>query len=315
VEDGFESQWAINDSIISMKNAQELSGKVILSTTSKKVSGNALTGVDNGHIFQMEDGKTISSLNLSPSNMPQFQNMIELWNQQYDRSASTYAANTGEAPTAGTPYSQTALLNQVANSPFEFRREEYGIWLNEILNDWILPFLKKRITKAHYLLAEFDDRELAIIDESLAEYEAKQILKEKLMQGELMSGEEYVQAKEAVISAFSTLGKKRGFDIPKGYLDVEGKITANITGELKNKQAMLASMDNILKTIISTFNPNTGEYGALKDPVLSQIFGSIVEMSGIPISFSQMRTPNAGTVSPADLSAISPAQPVPAPTA
>jgi hypothetical protein len=244
--------------------------------------------------------------------MPQFETMINLWNSQYDRASSTYNANTGEAPTANTPYSQTALLNQVANSPFEFRREEYGIWLNEILNDWVLPFLKKRMLKPHYLLAEFDDRELAIIDESIAEYEAKQVMKNKLLtEGKGLSLEEYVQTKQAVLQAYSTLGKKRGIDIPKGYLDVEGKITANITGELKNKQAILASLDNILKTIVSTFNPNTGEYSALKDPVLSQIFGTIVEMAGVPISFSQMKSPTVSTPAGQDLSAIAPITPVP----
>jgi hypothetical protein len=309
VEDGFESQWAINDAMISIKNAMELSGKVVLATTSKKVSGNALTGIDNGHIFQMGVGETVTSLNLAPSALPQFQNTIDLWNQQYDRVASTFNANIGEAPTAGTPYSQTALLNQVANSPFEYRREEFGIWLNEILNDWIMPFLKKRILKKHYLQAEFDDRELSVIDESLAEYETKQILKKNLLEGKVLSGAEYQEAKDAIKTTLGSLGNKRGFDIPKGYLDVEGKLTANITGELKNKQATLASLDNILKTIISTFNPNTGEYMALKDPTLSQIFGTIVEMSGVPISFSQMKPAQASStpqLNAPDLSAVSP---------
>jgi hypothetical protein len=309
VEDGFESQWSINDSIISMKNAMELSGKVVLATTSKKVSGNAITGIDNGHIFQMGAGETITSLNLSASSLPQFQNIIELWNQQYDRTASTFNANIGEAPTAGTPYSQTALLNQVANSPFEFRREEYGIWLNGILNDWILPYVKKRISKKHYLLAEFDDAELAIIDDSIAEFEAKKAIKEKLLAGEVMTAQEYVETKDAIKRAFSTLGKKRELKIPKGFLDVEGNLTANITGELKNKQAILASLDNILKTIISTFNPNTGQYSALEDPQLSKLFGTIVEMAGIPISFSQIKPANVQTPKALDLSAITPVTP------
>src|SRR3990167_10956484 len=67
VESGFEAQWAINDTMISMRNAMELAGKVILSTTSKKVSGNAITDVPSGHIFELEDNKTIDSLNLLPS--------------------------------------------------------------------------------------------------------------------------------------------------------------------------------------------------------------------------------------------------------
>ena len=168
VEDGFQAQVWTNDSIISMKNALDLSGKIVLYTDSQKVSGNILTDVDSGHIFEIERGTSVAPINLSATALPQIQNMVELWKQQYNNVASTYDANTGESPTAGTPYSQTALLNQVANTPFEYRREEWGIFLNEILNDWILPFLKKRITKEHYLVSEFSNEDLDKIDEAIA---------------------------------------------------------------------------------------------------------------------------------------------------
>lgn len=307
VEDGFESQVWVNDAMISMKNAMELSGKVILATDSQKVSGNAITGVDNGHIFELEQGRSITSLNLQASSLPQFQNIIELWNQQYDRVASTFDANTGEAPTAGTPYSQTALLNQVANSPFEYRREEWGIFLNEILNDWILPFLKKKIKKEHYLTSEFDGDDLDIIDESIANYESNKELFKMVMNDQEVNPQMQQDLIAGIRAELSKGGKKREVKIPEGYLDVEGKITANITGELKNKAAILTSLDSLFKTVVSTFNPNTGQYAALQDPTLSKLFGSIVEMSGVPLSSSQLATkPTQAAPATPDLSAIQP---------
>lgn len=292
-EDGFESQVWQNDAIISFKNVMNISGKVMLSTDSQKVSGNAITGVDNGHIFQLEQGRSITSLNLSPTNMPAFEKAIELWDSQYNRAASTYDANTGEAPTAGTPYSQTALLNQVANSPFEFRREEWGIFLNEVLNDWVLPHLKKKIKKEGVIVAEFDESELEIIDEAFAEYQGRQYFKDRLLQGVLPEQSEIDSLKEDTKMLLSKTGKKREIEVPEGFLDVEGKITANITGELKNKQAILQSLDNIFRTISSTYNPATGTYAALEDPTLSKIFNYIVETAGIPISSVQLRQPKS----------------------
>lgn len=295
VEDGFESQVWQNDAMISMKNAMELSGKVVLSTDSNKVSGNAITGVDNGHIFQLEPGRSLTSLNLSASSLPQFQNIIELWDSQYNKVASTFDANTGEAPTAGTPYSQTALLNQVANSPFEYRREEYGIFLNEILNKWILPEVKKRLKKAHTLIADYDDDELDIIDETIANQKTNEVMFQKMLDMDITDPKSApTQEMQATMTndiknQLKKSGKKREVTIPEGFLDIEGNITANITGELKNKGAILQSMDSIFKTVISTFNPQTGQYGALQDPTLSKLFGQIVEMSGIPISSTQFR--------------------------
>lgn len=295
VEDGFEAQVWQNDAMISMKNAMELSGKVVLGTDSSKISGNVITGVDNGHIFQFEPGRTLTSLNLSASSLPQFQNIIDLWSQQYDRSASTFDSNTGEAPTAGTPYSQTALLNQVANSPFEYRREEWGIFLNEILNEWILPEVKKRIMKEHTIVADYDDDELDMIDEAIANTHVNNIMFDKMMEFDIEKPEtaptpqDQIDMTGAVRSSLSKHGKKREVEIPAKFLDVDGNLSCNITGELKNKAVILQSMDSIFKTVISTFNPNTGQYGALQDPVLSKLFGQIVEMSGIPLSSTQFK--------------------------
>lgn len=292
-EEGFEAQTWTNDSMIMMRNVMDLAGKVVLSTNSKKVSGNVLTGVKNGHIFELEDGKSITPINLSPSALPQLENMINLWDSQYNRASSTYDANTGEAPTAGTPYSQTALLNQVANSPFEYRREEMGIFQNEILNEWILPELKKRIVKNHNLVADYSDEELDIIDEAVATFEGKNKMIEALLNPNMspLTPEQDMMNRESVKTSLKKHGGKREIAIPEKFLDVNGKITANVTGELKNKQAVLQSLDGIMKTIVSTFNPQTGTYAALEDPVLSKIFGSIVEMAGLPISFAQLKSP------------------------
>lgn len=312
VEDGFQSQVWVNDAMIAMKNAMDLSGKVVLSTTSKRVTGNAITDVENGHIFELEDGKTITSLNLLPSAFPQFNTLIDLWNIQYDKTSSTYNANTGEAPTAGTPYSQTALLNQVANSPFEYQREIWGIFLNECLNEWILPELKKRISKKHYLVSEFSKEELDVIDNAIIAKDSRKMIKDRLLQGIATTPSELSTFQSGLQQGLAKFGSKREIDIPEGWLDIDGKITANITGELKNKQAILASLDSLFKTVAATFNPNTGKYGALEDPVLSQIFGRIVEIAGVGVSFPMLKrtsgeasAPTQPTATP-DLTAITP---------
>jgi hypothetical protein len=39
-----------------------------------------------------------------------------------------------------------------------------------------------------------------------------------------------------------------------------------------------------MRTVVSTYNPNTGEFGALTDPTLSRLFNQMVEMAGTGIS-------------------------------
>lgn len=294
VEDGFQAQVWTNDTMISLRNAMDISTKIVGITDSQKISGNSITGVDNGHIWQLEPGRMLDFKALGSINIPQFQTALDLWDSQYNKVASTFDANTGEAPTAGTPYSQTALLNQVANSPFEFRREEYGIFVNEILNDWIYPEVMKDCVKSDWIMAEFDNEELDLIDESIANFTANNMIHEKNLNGSptdpIATPEFQAEITNNVKNQLKKFGKKREIKFPKGYLDVKGRLTANITGELKNKGALLASLDGLFKTVVSTFNPNTGTYAALQDPILSKMFGQIVEMSGVPFSAGQLRS-------------------------
>lgn len=321
VEDGFESQVWVNDAMISIKNAMELSGKVVLATDSQKVSGNAITGVDNGHIFQLEPGRVINSLNLSASNLPQFQNIIALWNDQYDKASSTFqGANTGEAPPSGTPLGQVQLLNQVANSPFEYQREVWGIFVNELLNDWILPHLKKRILKGHTLVAEFDEDELKMIDEAIGNRETRKMYKDALLSGQVPTPDDVAAVQNSVTSELGKFGNKREISVPPKFLDIDGRITANITGELKNKQAILQSLDKIFQTVANSYNPQTGTFAVLDDPRLSRIFGTIIEMSGVPLSISQLKgskapVPTATSLAPASPTPVPTAAPAPAPIA
>lgn len=307
VESGFQSQMWTNDSMITMKNAMELYSKLLIYTDSNKVNGNAVTGMDHGHIIHLEKQASIGVMNMGASKMPELQNVVSLWDTQYSKISSTYDANTGEAPTAGTPYSQTALLNQVANSPFEYQREVWGIFLNEILNDWILPHLKKRIKKAHYLVSEFSEDELALIDEAIQNKEGNEIKKQRLLEGEIPTEEEMAGVEAGVTKALGSLGTKREIEIPDGFLDVDGKITANITGELRNKQAILQSLAQIGRDIMATFNPNTGTYAAMEDPFLRNLYGSIIDMSGVPMTSAQLKS---APVQQQDLSAVASEQPV-----
>jgi hypothetical protein len=46
----------------------------------------------------------------------------------------------------------------------------------------------------------------------------------------------------------------------------------------------MQSLNEIMKTIQASFNPNTGEYEMLVNPELSKIFRELVELSGSGLS-------------------------------
>lgn len=294
IEDSEEAQVWTNDAVINESIAMALAGRVGIKTNSKKLGNNVLAH-DHGKIYELGQNEDINAFNLAPSALGQYQNQIEKWNKQATDVTSSYDAATGETPPSGTPLGTTQLLNSVASKPFDYKREEWGIHLTKIFDKWILPYLIKKITKEHILVSEFTPDELELIDESFAVYNSNTALKDKILKGVPVYQEEQVAMIDSYKRHIQKSGKKRFIEVPDDYFkDIECKVTVITTGEQKNKAVILQSLSEIMRTVVSTFNPTTGEFGALKDPTLSKIFNQMLELSGSgisPVSLGKGTTP------------------------
>lgn len=279
VEDGFEAQMWTNDAIIAEKNVMDLAGKVFIKTTSKTLGNNAISDMPNGMVIELNEGEDASLLNLLPSSIPQFQNLVDKWNQQYERATNTFEAVTGETLPANTPLGSVAIQSSQASSFFDYRREEAGIFWTEVFTEWVLPYIVKQINKEHILASDFSAEELAYIDENFATYQANQVAKDAILSGRIITQEDLDQFIEFQLQFLQKDGKRRYIDIPKDYFkDFESKITIDPTGEKKNKQTALQSLDNIFVKIAS--NPTI-----LQNPDLVKTLNQMLEMSGLNYIF------------------------------
>lgn len=286
IEDAEEAQVWTNDAVINEKNAMDLAGRVGLKTTSKTLGGNILEH-DHGKIYELNANEDINSFNLAPSSLGQYQSQIDKWKQQANDATSSYDAQTGETPPAGTPYSQTALLNQVSSKPFDYKREEWGLHLTKIFDNWVIPYLVKKLKKPHTLISsDFTDEELSMIDESIANSVSNQAITDHIMGGgDVPTSEEQQTMIAGIKNQLQKHGKKRYIDLPANYFDnIETKVTVITTGEQKNKSVIMQSLSQLLHDVQGSYNPNTGKFGILEDPTLSKIFAEIVELSGTGIS-------------------------------
>jgi hypothetical protein len=313
IEDSEEAQVWTNDAVIEEHKAMMLAGRVGIKTNSKKL-GNSVLEHDHGKIYELAKDEDMNSFSLAPTALGQYQSIIERWRMQADNVTSSFNSITGEQPPSGTPYSQTALLNQVASKPFDYKREEWGIHLTKIFDKWVLPHVIKGLKKKHILVSEFSDTELEMIDESFAIYNSNKEIVEELLKGNQVSPMQQGGMIAGYKQHIKKSGKKRFLEIPDDYFnDIEYKVTVVTTGEQKNKAATLQSLSEILKTVQASFNPNTGEYGLLTDPTLSKIFAEIVEMAGSGISPISLGLGKSGTKQVAQGLTMppSPVQPLP----
>lgn len=280
MEEGEEAQVWTNDAVLKQNRAMEYTTKVLGQTASKKLKGrNLLTETDDGQVLEHEDGKPITPLQMLPAGgLTQYNNLITQWYQQLEKTTSGYGAQRGETPPSGTPFRLQAQLLQQSGGVYEDLREELGIFITEIFEDWIMPHLAKQLNAEHILAHEFSLEELKEIDRNFSTYHANQKAKAKILSGEIVSAEEYQSYLDSADQLIKKTKTQRFLKVPKDYYKgYKAKITVNVTGEQRNKAAVLESLVNILTVYAK--NPAIAQ-----DPVLMQIFTKIVELSGAGIS-------------------------------
>lgn len=280
MEEGEEAQVWTNDAVLKQHRAMEYTTKVVAQSASKKLKGrNLLTETDDGTILEHEDGKPITSLNLLPSGgLQQYNNLIIQWYDQLEKTTSAYSAQRGETPPSGTPFRLQATVLQQSSSVFKTLQQELGIFITEIFEDWVMPYLATKLTKEHILAYDFSPEELKEIDNKFSAKQANQKAIEMILGDKEFTQEDYGAWLQAADEFIKQTKGQRFIQIPKGfYKNLKAKVTVNITGEQRNKAATLESLNNILAVYAS--NPNLSQ-----DPVASQLLARIVELSGAGIS-------------------------------
>lgn len=280
MEEGEEAQVWTNDAVLKQHRAMEYTTKVIGQSASKKLKGrNLLTETDDGTILEHEDNKPITSLNLLPSGgLQQYNNLIQQWYGQLEKTTSAYSAQRGETPPSGTPFRLQATVLQQSSSVFKNLQQELGIFITEIFEDWVMPYLASRLNREHILAYEFGIEELKEIDKNFSTQQANEKAVDAILSGKIITQEEYDAWMQTADTFIKGTKGQRFIQIPKNfYKNLKAKVTVNITGEQRNKAATLESLNNILLTYASNSNLS-------QDPVASQLLARIIELSGAGIS-------------------------------
>jgi len=280
VEDGFEAQFATNDTILKQQDIMEAAAKIMFVHNSDEVSQiENISEVDFGHMFKIGREDDFRLLNQTPSSLPALDNIIQQWDDQLSKTTSTFEAITGETMPSGTPFRALAVQNQEAQSIFNYRKEEAGIFWRELFVKWVIPHIKKGLTREHILRSDFSDEELKMIDKAFTVKKANQYVIEQAINGKVTTPEDYQKLIDGQKELLNQgIRNERFVTIPEGYFkDAEFQIDVITTGEQINKGVMFETITNIINTVAT--NP-----AVLDDPRLSQLFAKVVELSGIGIS-------------------------------
>jgi len=281
VEYLFDAQWMANHSVKQIKDQLDLASKMILQTADEQFVGkNVLTNLETGDILFHAENKPLTQVNNQSHDTPAITNYLIQWQNLARDITGTPESITGETMPSGTAYRQVAILNKEAHSLFEIMTENKGLYLENILRDYIIPYFKKKLNNSDEIALILEANEIEKLDNFSLPANLEQELKNKI----LFEGNKELPPIEQLIQEVQERQKQFGqtrFIKPSKekktwaeyFKDFEWDVEIEITPENTDKEATLSTLSTILQTIAS--NPNI-----LQDENAKLIFSKILEETG-----------------------------------
>lgn len=288
-EELFEAQVWVNYDMIRMQDMLDAASKTILFSTDPAVAQkNKVRNMDNLDIIDLAPNTQIGQIDSYPRNIKVFENSVAQWEAHAQQMGAANDAIMGESPTAGTPFKLQELVTQESHGLHEYRRGQYAKHLEEIYNDWIIPHIKKEITKGDSeFLSELSLEELQYVTEALVTCKSNDMIKEKILNGEEVNPEEVDAFKQMTKDEFKKKGNKHFIKILKDdFKDTELGVKVSVAGKSKN---LAASVDKLVNIFRFAFSNPQGFAQTMQIPGMGKAFNEILEFSGLsPVDFSGM---------------------------
>lgn len=310
VEELEEPQVWANYGAIRLKELLDAASKVVYKTTDPSFANrNKTQGFSQGEILILEDGKDIGQIDTTPRSSVLFDNYIASWEQLARQMGAANESILGESPTAGTPFKLQELITAESHSLHEYRKGKLATFLQEIYEDWIIPKIVADINKGQEFLAELDADEMIEIANGVARCAVNRAIREGIKKGTRFTPELVQQFQEEVKQKFMSTGSKQFIEALQGELkDAPVSVEINIAGKQKDLAGKVDKLVNVLRFMLSTYNPQTQQFAVFQDPRMSKLFRQILEASGLSsIDFGSSYSPPAPQIPPS-VSATKPLQ-------
>lgn len=302
VKNLFEAQWMLNHSVKNIKDHLDLASKLIFQTSDANFVGrNVLNSIENGDIMIHAINQPLTQANNTSHDITAHESFSQMWKSLSSEINGVSESMLGNTPPSGTAWRQVNALLQESHSLFDLMTENKALYIEQMLREKVIPFLKKKMNTSDEIAATLEGHNITKIDSMFVPQEAiRQFNQEAVKQvidGGVPSPYQPDIAQQKVKAQLAPLGNQRFFkpsDIPTAtwksvFKDLEWEVEIDITGESTDKNTVLTTLSTALQAVANPMyvgNPQA-------QLVVSKILGA------------------TGVISPLEIAALPPPQPQP----
>lgn len=276
----FEAQIAKNQTENLFRAGLRWSSKHIFQTRDNTLAKNLINAIENGDVMMVNS--EITPIAVEERNLHSYNFADQKWDKNIADISFAYSELSGERPPSGTPLGTSILQTQMSGQYFDIKQEALGLFLKDIIYDWVIPEFKKE-KKGNLMLGEFDEEELDRLRGLLLKNRTNKKLVEFMGKTKRIPSSEEAKLIQSVIK--EGLKTKKEIEIPADYYDdIKYKIDIIITNEQIDMASRLSTLQTILQIIGS--NPMI-----LQEPRTRKIFYKLLDLTGFsPIDFQLEET-------------------------
>lgn len=254
--------------------AVAIGGKILFITNDGNVVDSIYSdGIEHGTILQIGDDKMFSQLNTVPNSVPVYQTITESWDVSADKKSSSFEAVMGEESKSGTPFRAQYLQNVAGTSQFEQELEDMGLFLEEIISDWILPDALQEAAASDEIDEVFSKEELDLIDRTIVEIELTERVADMTLNAQVLSPEMVEQLRQSMRVQLQQKGSRRKLTEIKKFIEAANdKVVVHTTDEQRSKAVLFESWSNAI---------NLAKGIDRTDPVQLALRDKILDMLGV----------------------------------
>lgn len=270
----------LEDNQIATNEAENLERKGLMFTSLKlyqtrdeTIGGsNILTGAQNGDILKVN--QELTPVAMEERNLGAFNSTRQRWDTNTERKTFSFDVARGENLPSRTPVGVANLSASMVTSYFELKRQNFGLFIKDILINDIIPDFHKDTANEHVLAVAGSDEEIERLDAFLADKIVNEAANKRLMETGFAPSEMVKQ--EAKMKVTKQLKSKvnRYLKIMKDYYkNAKYILDVNVVGESfdlnKNNEGMNFAMQ------MMNNNP-----GVLQNPVFRTLFFDLLQKNG-----------------------------------
>lgn len=298
----FDAQWMQNHSIKAIKDQLDLASKLIFQTSDSSFVGqNVLTAIETGDVLIHKVNEPITNVANTSHDISSLQAFGTQWKQLGNEITGISESMLGQAAPSGTAWRQVDALLQENHSLFELMTENKGLAIEEILREFVIPFIKKKMDTTKEVAATLASYDITKIDASYVKnwsiQQTNKHVKDAMLSGQPVMPDQQAQLTtqyaDMAQQALQSQGGQRFFSPSEAgdktwkelFKDLEWDVEVDVTNENLDTNA-LTTMNTMM--LMLGKNP-----GMLNDPRVQLLWNKVLELTGAvsTIELSSVPTP------------------------